>query len=341
MHPPARPDGATGDGTMNEATAKRRQFRELLARDELLVMPGGFSPLLARIAQDAGFESYFIAGSQLCAFLYGYPDTGVMGLRDVVDHARHVAARTDIPIFLDFDTGFGNAVNVWFAVQEAVRAGVAGLQIEDQEAPKKSGTSAGRRCIPVDEAVGKYRAAVAARDEIDREFVVCARCDALGAAGETFESALNRCIAYAEQGGVDLVWLNSVQSREQLKIACREIPVPVLTIWGGQGPAPTLEEYRDLGLRVVLYPTIAASSGMQAAWRVLHDFRRRGQAALADWAAQVNACPDGPADYKTLSGIPKVMELERRFLAADSRPDYEGTWGHGGTLEQSGRQPPK
>lgn len=195
---------------MNEATAKRRQFRELLARMNCWSCRAA-SALLARIAQDAGFESYFIAGSQLCAFLYGYPDTGVMGLRDVVDHARHVAARTDIPIFLDFDTGFGNAVNVWFAVQEAVRAGVAGLQIEDQEAPKKSGTSAGRRCIPVDEAVGKYRAAVAARDEIDREFVVCARCDALGAAGETFESALNRCIAYAEQGA--WTWSGSIRCR--------------------------------------------------------------------------------------------------------------------------------
>ncbi len=323
---------------MNEATRKRIRFRELLARDEMLVMPGGFSPLLARIAQQAGFESYFVAGSQLSAFLYGYPDAGILGLRDVIDHARHVAAQTDIPIFVDFDTGFGNAVNVWYSVQECVRSGVAGLQIEDQESPKKSGTSAGRRCIPVAEAVGKYRAAVAARDEIDPEFVICARCDALGASGETFESAIERCIAYVEQGGVDLIWLNSVQSREQLKIACERIPAPVLTIWGGKDAAPTLDEYAAMGLKVILYPTIAASSGMQAAWRVLHDFKRRGSAAMTDWAAYVQTCPDGPADYKTLSGVPQVQELERRFLTPEAQPDYENTWGHSGTLEQSSKK---
>ena len=180
---------------MHEATAKRRAFRTLLQRDETLVMPGGFSPLLAKIAERAGFESYFLAGSQLSAFLYGYPDTGIVGLRDVVDHARHIAAQTTIPLLVDFDTGFGNAVNAWYAVQECVRAGAAALQIEDQESPKKSGTSAGRACISRAEAVGKYRAAIDARNRLDSEFVVVARCDALGAAGEDFDSALARCIA--------------------------------------------------------------------------------------------------------------------------------------------------
>jgi 2-methylisocitrate lyase-like PEP mutase family enzyme len=145
------------------AQQKRRRFRELLARDTLTVMPGGFSPLYARLAEQAGFETFFLAGSQLSAFLYGVPDNGIIGLRDLVDHARHMAARTTIPIFVDADTGFGNAVNVHFTVQEVIRSGVAGLQIEDQEAPKKSATSAGRRCISIDEAVGKIRAAVAAR----------------------------------------------------------------------------------------------------------------------------------------------------------------------------------
>src|SRR6266850_5270990 len=124
---------------------KRQTFRDLLSRKSLTVMPGGFSPLYARLAEQAGFEGFFLAGSQLSAFLYGVPDNGIIGLRDLVDHARHMAARCDIPIFVDADTGFGNAVNVHFAVQECVRSGVAGLQIEDQEAPKKSGALPGRR----------------------------------------------------------------------------------------------------------------------------------------------------------------------------------------------------
>src|SRR3984893_11605730 len=189
----------------DQTRLKRRKFRALLERKRLTVMPGGFSPLYARLAQEAGFECFFLAGSQLSAYLYGLPDNGLLGLRDLVDHARHMAARCDIPIFIDADTGFGNAVNVHFTVQECVRSGVAGLQIEDQEAQKKSGPLAGRRCIPREEAVGKYRAAVAARNEIDPEFVICARCDLLGAEGGSFEDAMKRCRAYAEEGGVDLV----------------------------------------------------------------------------------------------------------------------------------------
>ena len=124
---------------------KRRAFRNLLTRDKLTVMPGGFSPLYARLAQEAGFETFFLAGSQLSNVLYGLPDNGLIGLKEVCDHARAVAARTDIPMFVDADTGFGNAINVYYAVQDIVRTGAAALQIEDQEAPKKSGTVAGRR----------------------------------------------------------------------------------------------------------------------------------------------------------------------------------------------------
>src|SRR5690349_3825417 len=147
-------------GTPPETTrTPRRRFRELLARPGLSIMPGGFSPLYARMAEAAGFESFFVAGSQTSAFLYGVPDMGLAGLRDTVHHTRHVQARLSIPIPVDADPGYGNATNVFFAVQQFVRAGVAGLQIEDQEAPKKSATRAGRRGVPVDEAVGKTKAA--------------------------------------------------------------------------------------------------------------------------------------------------------------------------------------
>src|ERR1700689_1990076 len=101
---------------------KRSQFRQLLGRDKITVMPGGFGPLYARMAQEAGFEAFFLAGSQLSMMLYGVPDNGIIGLRDLVDHARHMAARCDIPIFVDGDTGYGNAINVFYAGQEIVRS---------------------------------------------------------------------------------------------------------------------------------------------------------------------------------------------------------------------------
>ena len=310
------------------AREKRVRFRALVNRDEISVMPGGFSPLYARMAEEIGFESYFIAGSQMSAFLFGGPDTGIMGLRDIVDHARHVAARTTIPIFLDADTGFGNAVNVHFAVQECIRSGVAGLQIEDQEAPKKSGTSAGRRCIGRDEAVGKIRAATAARDEVDPEFVICARCDLIGAEGSDYDAALARSIAYVTDGGADFVWLNSVETREQVARAVAEIPAPLLVLWGGSAPAPTLEEWQELGVSIALYPVIAAKAGLEASWQVLNDLKERGTRALDDWNAACDASPWGRANAPGLTGTDKVREIEKDHLTDEAQRDYDTTWGH-------------
>jgi 2-methylisocitrate lyase-like PEP mutase family enzyme len=311
-----------------DPTRLRKRLRALLAGDELLVMPGGCSPLEAMMAGEAGFESFFLAGSQIAWFLYGLPDSGVVGLRDVVDHARHVAARAPIPVLVDADTGYGNAVNVFFAVQEFVRAGVAGVSIEDQESPKKSGTLAGRRCISIDEAVGKIRAAVAARDELDPAFVVCARTDAIGSEAAGFEDALERCLAYSEEGAADLVWLNSVQSRDQLRSACAALRVPVLTIWGGSEPRPTLEEFADLGVRVVLFPTLASSAAAQAAWEALHEFRAHGDAALAPRSRSADAKTWGRVPADELVGTAEVRALEERFLPEAQRRDYRTTFGH-------------
>jgi len=316
------------DGFTDAAHAKRLKFRELLRRPGVTVMPGGFSPLYARMAQMAGFESFFLAGSQLSAFLYGVPDNGIFGLRDLVDHARHMAARCDIPILIDADTGFGNAVNVWYTVQECVRAGVAALQIEDQEAPKKSATVAGRRCIPIDEAVGKIKAAVAARNELDPAFAICARCDILGAEGSNFREAVERCTAYITEGGADLVWLNSVETRDDLRNACREIPGPVLVIWGGKDAAPSVEEYAALGAKIALYPVIAATAGLQASWQVLNDFKERGTVALQEWDAANKRSKWGRADFGALVGQANIRKIEEQFLPENKKRDYDSTWGH-------------
>ena len=328
----------TGENQHDNVRAKRRAFRALLARDKLTVMPGGFSPLYARLAQEAGFEAFFVAGSQLSNVLYGVPDNGLVGLREVADHARFVAQRTDIPILIDADTGFGNAINVYYAVQEIARSGAAAMQIEDQEAPKKSGTVAGRRCISIDEAVGKYRAAVAARDTIDPEFVICARCDLLGAEGSSFDEAIERCRAYMQDGGVDFVWLNSVQTREQVRRACAEIPGPVLVIWGGEGTAPSPEEYESLGVRIALYPTFTSTFAIQAVWQLLNDFRERGPAALAERSAAAKASKWGVIDKKRMLGGQDIRALEERFLEADAKRDYDQTWGHRITFEREGHR---
>ncbi len=280
--------------------SKRLALRAILARPAATVMPGGFSPIYARMCEQIGFECFFVSGSQMSAFLLGVPDDGLIGIRDVADHVRHVVARTTIPILADADTGFGNVTNVRYAVGEILRAGAAGLQIEDQEWPKAP--EPGRRCIPIDEAVAKIRAAVAARDALDPSFVIAARCDELDADGGTFETTLARCIAYARDGGADVVWLSSVKTREQLRTVCREVPAPVLALWGmGGEPPPSFEEFTELGARIALYPVLASTAGLQAAWDTLSDFRARGPAALADAAARAQQSPFGRTDFRSLS----------------------------------------
>ncbi len=297
-------------------------------------MPGGFSPLLARMAEMAGFEAFFLAGSQTAAFLYGLPDVGIIGLRDVVDHARHVAARTRIPILADADTGFGNAVNVHFTVQEYVRAGVAGMHIEDQESPKKSGIHAGRRCISVDEAVGKYRAAVAARDEIDPSFVICARCDFIGAEGGSFEGAIERAVAYVEQARVDMVWMNSMNTREEISEVCRRVPAPVMTSYYGQPPTPSLDEWRSLGVAAAIFPACAASVAAQASWDFLHELKDRGPAALDLFREAVRHSRWGAADRDAALGEDAIRRLEASFMPASIQRDYQATFGHPSTFDE-------
>src|ERR1041384_8628366 len=184
------------------------KLAELLRRRELLVMSGGFSPLHARMSEVLGYEAFFMSGSQVCAYVYGYPDVGLLGLSEMTEAVRRITNVTAMPIFADADTGYGNAVNVHYTVEAYIRAGAAGLHIEDQEAPKKSGTLAGRRLISVEEAIGKYRAAVAAKKEFDADFVVCARCDSIGAEGGNFGDAVERAIAYVKEAGVDAIWMN-------------------------------------------------------------------------------------------------------------------------------------
>ncbi len=313
---------------MPPARRKRLRFRELLARPGLTVMPGGFSPMYAKTAQMAGFDTFFVAGSQMSAFLLGVPDTGVIGLRDMADHARHVASRADIPIMLDCDTGFGNAVNVHFTVQEIINSGVAAMSLEDQEAPKKSGTSAGRRCIPAAEMIGKLRAAADARDAIDPAFSIVARCDLLGAEGSSFEAALERCVAYAKDGRADVVWINSVETLDQLRRICEATPAPVLMIWGGAPPGPSFEEIEKTGCKVALYPVMAATAGLQAAWHLLSDFRVRGVYAISDWRKQVESSPYGAINFSELTGYAGVRAMEAKYMPAEAQRDYDNTWGH-------------
>jgi 2-methylisocitrate lyase-like PEP mutase family enzyme len=311
-------------------TKSTTRLKELLARPELLVMSGGFSPLHARMSEITGYEAFFMSGSQVAAYVYGYPDVGLLGLNEMVESVRRITNVTDIPVFADADTGYGNAVNVYYTVQAYIRAGAAGLHIEDQEAPKKSGTLAGRRLISVEEAVGKYRAAVAAKKELDDDFVVCARCDSVGSDGGNFEDAVRRGIAYAKDAGVDAVWMNTMTKREEIEEACRRIPVPVIAPYYGPRPSPAFAEFQDLGAAAVLYPSLTTANGLQATWELLHEFKERGPVALDEWNKKAQASKYGmvPRTQDPILPAKKIIQLEEDFIPKELQRDYDKTFGH-------------
>ena len=167
----------------------------------------------------------------------------------MVESVRRITNVTDIPVFADADTGYGNAVNVHYTVKAYIRAGAAGLHIEDQESPKKSGTLAGRRLISREEAVGKYRAAVAAKKELDPDFVICARCDSIGSEGGNFEDAVQRSVAYVKEASVDAIWVNTLTKREEIEEACRRIPAPVIAPTMARGRHRRSKNFRNSARR--------------------------------------------------------------------------------------------
>lgn len=312
------------------ATKSTTRLQALLKRPELLVMSGGFSPLHARMSEITGYEAFFMSGSQVAAYVYGYPDVGLLGLSEMVEAVRRITNVVEMPIFADADTGYGNAVNVYYSVQAYIRAGAAGLHIEDQEAPKKSGTLAGRRLISVEEAIGKYRAAVAAKQELDVDFVVCARCDSVGSEGGGFEDAVKRGIAYVKEAGVDCVWMNTMTKREEIAEACQRIPAPVIAPYYGPKPSPTFEEFQKLGVSAVLYPSLTTANGLQSTWEVLHEVKERGPAVLDEWNKKATASKHGmvPRTQDPILPSNKIKKLEDDFIPKELQRDYDKTFGH-------------
>ena len=293
-------------------------------------MSGGFSPLHARMSEVLGYEAFFMSGSQVAAYVYGYPDVGLLGLNEMVECVRRITNVTEIPVFADADTGYGNAVNVYYTVQAYIRAGAAGLHIEDQEAPKKSGTLAGRRLISVEEAIGKFRAAVAAKKALDADFVVCARCDSIGSEGGGFDDAVKRGIAYVKDAGVDCVWMNTMTERGQIEEACRRIPAPVIAPYYGPRPSPAFEEFQKLGAAAVLYPSLTTANGLQSTWEVLHEFKERGPVVLDEWNKKAQASKYGlvPRTQDPILPSKKIIQLEDDFIPQELQRDYDKTFGH-------------
>ena len=289
---------------LSRPAAVRPRLRELLARPEPLVAPGAYDALSARLVEQAGFDVVYMTGFGTTASLAGRPDVGLLTGTEMVDNARRIAAAVDVPVIADADTGYGNAINVVRTVQAYEQAGVAGIHLEDQVMPKKCGHMSGKAVIPVDEMVGKIRAAVAARR--DPDFLLIARTDA--AAVEGLSAAIDRARAYAD-AGADVLFVEAPTSEDDIARVAGELRgvAPLVFNWaeGGRTPPIPLARIAELGFALVLFPIgtlLAATAGIR---RLLASLRDDG----------VPAVDDLPAfdDFTDLIGLPEIRELEARF----------------------------
>jgi len=296
---------------LNDRPNGARRLRELLATPDLIVAPGAYDCLSARLIEAAGFPAVYMTGFGTAAAYLGRPDVGLLGMSEMADNARRIVQAVDVPVIADADTGYGNAINVIRTVQAYENAGVAALHIEDQLAPKKCGHMEGKQLIPAAEMVEKIRAAVAARSSPD--LVIIARTDARAVEG--LEAALERALRYRE-AGADLLFFEAPESEADIeRVAASLGGLPLLFNWaeGGRTPPLALSRLRELGFRIVIFPIGALLVAARAIRDLMDTIVEHGTPARA-MSRMVSF-----NDFIETMGIAEVRALEQRFRG-ENRP---------------------
>jgi 2-methylisocitrate lyase-like PEP mutase family enzyme len=255
------------------------RLRDKLARREFFVAPGVFDAMSAMLAERVGFDAVYASGFWLTASYLGIPDAGLATYTDMLDRVSMVVRKCSAPVIADADTGFGGLLNVHHTVRGYERAGVAAIQIEDQEFPKKCGHTPYRRVVPLEDMVAKVKVAVEARSSAD--FLVIARTDSR--TGKGLEEALGRGRAFAA-AGADIVFIESLQSEDEMRRACRSIDVPLIANMadGGKTPIRSARQLAEFGYACAIFPAMAALAANAAVERALRNLRGAGTSESPD-----------------------------------------------------------
>ena len=301
------------------------KLRELLKSGESLFVPGCYNAMSARVLDKVGFPAIYMTGYGTSLSLLGMPDAGLATMTEMHMNARYIANAVSVPVIADSDNGYGNAVNTIRTVKEYVQTGVAAIHIEDQVIPKRCGHVAGRRVIPIDEAVGKYRAADYARKEIDPDFVIIARTDARGAHGGTLDDAITRANAYLE-AGADVAFVEGPTDVEEVKRVCSEVKGPILYNQTGISPRFTQEELQSLGIAITIAPGATFRTTMMAIYDLAVAMRDEGPIAEKRFNDKYQDHPMG--DLHTFAGFDQVMAWEKEFLGEEELAKYADSVGH-------------
>jgi len=283
-----------------------RTLREMLETQRGILLPGAPNALAARVIADLGFEVIYLTGAGLTNMHLGLPDLGFMDLTQLVEHTMAIRGVVDLPLIVDADTGFGNALNVARTVKTLEQAGASAIQLEDQSTPKRCGHFAGKELITAEEMVNKVKAAV---DSRRNGLVVIARTDACAVEG--FEAAIDRASRYIE-AGADMTFVEAPENLADLKQVPKRLSAPQMLnmVLGGKTPIVDAAAAADMGFSLVLYANAAlqgAVQGMQAALRALRDkgVLDEGGGLIASFA-----------ERQRLVDKPRFDELERRYAHA-------------------------
>jgi len=292
--------------------SKGRQLKELINSPQILVTPGVYDGYSARLVEKAGFKSGSITGAGTSESRLGWADRGVMGLDENVANARRLADCCNLLLRADADTGYGNAMSVYFATRAFEKAGVAAVMFEDQVWPKRCGHMAGKSVIPANEMVQKVKAAVDAR--LDPDFIIISRTDAAGTHG--VDEAIRRLNLYAE-AGADCMYADALLSRDDIAKVAKGVPKPLIVNMGlgmrtrKTTPLMTPKELEALGVAVVSYPRLLTTAALRGMMNAMAVFKEEvvGRHRVVDRTdLQVSF-----EEINDLMGMAELDELERRF----------------------------
>ena len=300
------------------------RLRELLKSNETLVVPGCYDAMSAKVMELVGFPAVYMTGYGTSLALLGMPDAGLATMTEMHLNARYMANAVKVPVIADADNGYGNAINVIRCVREYIQTGAAAIHIEDQAIPKRCGHVAGRRVIPMAEAVGKYRAAAYVRDELDPDFVLIARTDARGAHGGNLDIAIERANAYLE-AGADVAFVEGPTSREEVERICKEVDGPILYNQTGVSPRFTSDEMTALGIALTILPGAAHRATLKALYTFAADMKERGPMVEAELFDSLKGHPVG--DFHTFAGFDQIMKWEEAYMDEAEMEKYQDSVG--------------
>jgi 2-methylisocitrate lyase-like PEP mutase family enzyme len=279
------------------------KLRKLIQKKEILVAPGAFDALSAKLIEAVGFDAVYMTGFGTAASIFGIPDIGLLTLTEMVENARRISNAVKIPVIADADTGYGNHLNVMRTVEEYEKAGVAAFHIEDQISPKRCGHMEGHQLISIEDMTAKIRAAALCRK--DRDLVLIARTDAIS--GEGFDEAIFRGNAYFE-AGADVIFVEAPTTIEQVGKIPKLIKGPVLINIAPKTPVLHFKRYEEMGYSIVIYPPLSLTTAFVAIREKLIELKAEG---ILKEGAHGGVPFDELIDFL---GLPKYRALEEDLL---------------------------